>query len=262
MIDNWIDIVILTIFVVSVALGMWRGLFSAILGILSIVVGVYTAIHFSAQFAVSLHPVFGNSPIVPLAANVMLFLIGFMAFSTLSFFVRKFLRKTDVGHFDTLGGGAFGLLRATILSALLVLMFAAVLPKTKVWASSHTVPYIGAVIKIAMKTPPLKSFQPLLSFDDGGRPLIKITSASAKRQQELLDAASKQIQTRDNEIDNVTRTLVEQTAPGQNSEELTKEALKNYETRKKLSPAQELLNWAEGTLCELQENKNCDSERK
>jgi len=278
MVDNWIDIVILTIVTVSIALGMWRGLFSAILGILSIVVGVYTATTFSDSFTVSLYPILGRSAIVPLAANVMLFFIGFILFSTLSFILRKFLRKIDVGNFDMLGGGVFGLFRAVLFSALIVLTLGTIIPKTQAWKSSHAVPYVGTMIKIAMHMPLLNNYQHILTYDTDDRPAIKTADAGkpqlTRQQQKILEEAnqqiqlrnseevSQQIQLRDDEIDDVTQTLIEQTAPGQGKKHITKDALKAYEARKKKSPAQDIFHWVEKLICEMQEKTTCDYKRK
>ena len=264
MTENWIDIAILTIFTLSIILGMWRGLFGTLFGILSIVAGIYAATLFSEQLTVALHPIVGNSPGVPLLAKVILFMLGFLVFGTVGLVMRNVLRKIDVGNVDTFGGAVLGFLRAALFSAFLVLILSTVMSKTNTWKESFTVPHIGTMIKIAMLIPPLNNYQPLLTYDKQHRPAIK-TDEMTKSQwnndrREIAEESRDLIQHRDNLLDDVTTKLIEQTVPEQRQEEMTKEAIKAFEERKKLSPSQKTFNWLDKLLCDMQEKKNCDGE--
>lgn len=107
---NWFDVGVLAVLVFSLVLGLIRGFFTQVAGILGVVISVLVALKFSPAFGdwlVTLLPTVPTTS-VSIGAFVALLLAVLGAWLVLMHFVKKLLLKLDFGTFDRALGGAFG----------------------------------------------------------------------------------------------------------------------------------------------------------
>lgn len=170
---NWIDIVVLSIMALSVVFGLWRGMMSAGFGILAIVVGFFAAKDYAHLLFPVLQDVLDKSPLVRPLSYVGMFIAGLLSVGVIFMLIRTGLKRMDFGGLDAIGGAAFGFLRGFVLSAFLVLVFAAIgISATPSWQTSATVPQIGRAIRLVMSLPFFADYRAWLKFDGQGRPRV------------------------------------------------------------------------------------------
>lgn len=254
---NWIDLVILGIFLSSVLLGAWRGFFAVVFGVLSLLTGFLIAQKYAPALMPPLSSLLGKSALLTPLAYVLTFFIGFSMFSALTFVFRRLLRKINLGGVDAFIGGLFGALRGWLLVVFLTLLLSlANINQTEAWHGAMSVPAVGASLRIAMKLPFLSGYQEWLVYDEKNRPSI---SLEEKRMAERnIDAESSAVRQRDEEIDSITKELVEYSALGPDNT-ASQMAMEQYEKEKTDSPLQMLSGFMEYLSCEIREGENCDN---
>lgn len=254
---NWIDLVILGIFLSSVLLGAWRGFFAVVFGVLSLLTGFLVAQKYALSLVPSLSALLGKSALLTPLAYVLTFFIGFSVFGALTFVFRRLFRKINLGGIDTFIGGLFGALRGWLLVVLLTLLLSlANINQTEAWHRAVSVPAVGASLRVAMKLPFLSDYQEWLIYDEKNRPLISLEEKRIAEQS--MDEEAVIIKQRDKEIDSVTEELVEYSALGPNNT-ASQMAIERYEKEKINSPLQALSGFMEYLDCEIRERKNCDN---
>lgn len=147
----WIDLAIATILVISILLGLWRGVVTEVLSLLSWVAAFLAARLWGSSFAHaltqwSLPP---EDPLLRMAlAFVLVFVFTLVLFALLNKLITQLLRAVGLGSLDRLLGGVFGGARGLIILWLIVLAAGLTeLPQHPTWREARlTAPLETAVI--------------------------------------------------------------------------------------------------------------------
>ncbi len=142
------DITVIAILLLSMGLGLWRGLVYEILSLL----GWPLAFVISKLFAVKVAPLL---PIAPetaraAAAYVVVFIGALIVWSVIVWLLSKLIKAVGLGWLDSGMGGLFGLLRGMLLVLVLVwLAGVTTLPSQPFWREAYS---SAALEKIAQIT--------------------------------------------------------------------------------------------------------------
>lgn len=138
---NGADWVIVAILLVSIIVGLWRGLIREVLSLVVWVAAVAASILFGAQVA----EFFGDWVSVPSVRIALgyatVFLLVFIVFALLSWLVRSLISSGGLSGTDRMLGLGFGLLRGGLLVSVLVLLLGYTpLPRDPWWQQSQLIP--------------------------------------------------------------------------------------------------------------------------
>lgn len=138
---NGADWVIVAILLVSVVVGLWRGLIREVLSLVVWVAAVTAAILFGAQVA-EFYGDWVSVPSVRVALGyATVFLLVFIVFALLAWLVTKLIRNGGLSGTDRVLGLGFGLLRGGLLVAVLVLLLGYTpMPRDPWWQQSQLIP--------------------------------------------------------------------------------------------------------------------------
>ena len=132
-----LDGIMLAVLVVSVGLGLWRGLLLEVAMLVGWVVAYFTAQWFAADLAPHLPVGEPGSGANRAAAFGVLFVVTVIAWALLARGVRMLVHATPLSIIDRVGGGAFGLLRGgVVLVALATVVSLTPAAESLLWQSS------------------------------------------------------------------------------------------------------------------------------
>ena len=144
---NWVDLALLSLLVISVLLGAWRGLVFELMTIAGWLVA-YAASPFVAPFIEGLLPAEKIGPALIHAVGLVLaFILVLLIWGLGAKLIRALIHATPLGVLDRLGGAAFGVLRAALLALLatvIVDMTTAV--RSRPWTESQIAPWLQATL--------------------------------------------------------------------------------------------------------------------
>lgn len=121
---NWFDLVALGVILLSAVMAFARGLIREVFSIVAFIGGALAAIYFADDLAPMIAPVIQLSgTLATLAAGLLIFLVVFIVITVLTSVLAKSVHETvEIGAFDRVGGGVFGVLRGVLVIALFVLL--------------------------------------------------------------------------------------------------------------------------------------------
>jgi membrane protein required for colicin V production len=121
---NWFDLVALGVILLSAVMAFARGLIREVFSIVAFIGGALAAIYFAGDLAPIIAPVIQLSgTLATLAAGLLIFLVVFIVITVLTSVLAKSVHETvEIGAFDRVGGGVFGVLRGVLVIALFVLL--------------------------------------------------------------------------------------------------------------------------------------------
>lgn len=119
-----IDVLMLAAMLVSISIGMWRGVVFEVLSLLGWVVAWFVALWFAADVGTVLPVGTPGSSINHVAAFGLCFVVTVIVWSLLSKLARMMLHATPLSLPDRVLGGAFGVLRGAALLFLLAIAIA------------------------------------------------------------------------------------------------------------------------------------------
>jgi membrane protein required for colicin V production len=142
---SWLDWALAGVVVLSMAVGVWRGLVREIIGLAGWVVAFLAANLFAGPLSVHVPDAVRTPELRVLAAFLAVFIGALVLATLMSFLLSKLVKAVGLGGLDRSLGAVFGAARALIL----VLAFALVagltsLPRHPVWTSSASGPWLGA----------------------------------------------------------------------------------------------------------------------
>ena len=141
---NWLDIVLIVIFAVSVVSGVAKGFARQVIGLAAAVAGFLCGLWFYGSAGSFLLPYVSHKGI----ANFLGFVLIFVAFLILGALVGKLLsvllKWVGLSWLDRLLGGVFGLVRGLIIAIALVLALLAFWPPPppRALVGSRVAPYV------------------------------------------------------------------------------------------------------------------------
>ncbi len=140
---SWVDMSMVAVLVLSVVIGLFRGLVFEVLSLAGWVVAYFVAQAYSGVVAAYL-PRLGHSA----AAFVITFFVVLVIWSLLARTVRMFIQATPLSAIDRILGGAFGALRGVLL-LLVVTTIVLVTPAhaSPIWRQSHGAQILGEWVR-------------------------------------------------------------------------------------------------------------------
>ncbi len=118
---NLVDIAILVIIVVSLLMGLFRGLVREVLSLFSWAGALYIAYVFCLDGAVYLESYIDQPPFRIVLTFVGLFIVSLIVFSIISYILYKMFALAGVSGVDRSLGTVFGLARGVVIVAALIL---------------------------------------------------------------------------------------------------------------------------------------------
>ncbi|MGO4883401.1 MAG: CvpA family protein [Bryobacteraceae bacterium] len=141
---NWIDWTLAVLMIFSVISGLKLGFARTAIGLLSAILALVLGLHYYSAVAVSLRPYISHST----TADVVGFMIIFCGITMLGEIVggmiARFIRSVDLVWLDRALGGAFGVVRGFLFSAIAIWVLMALMPVSPnlVLSQSRLAPYV------------------------------------------------------------------------------------------------------------------------
>ncbi|RLA20152.1 MAG: CvpA family protein [Gammaproteobacteria bacterium] len=136
----WIDFAILGLIAISAIIGLFRGFVREAFSLLTWIVAVGVALHFSRDFTVYFDS-FISLPSARVAASfVVLFLVTLILGGFISYLIAELVDKTGLTGTDRLLGLLFGIARGMVVIAVLVVLAGLTpLPEDPWWKESSLI---------------------------------------------------------------------------------------------------------------------------
>jgi len=158
---SWVDLALAALLLISIGLGLWRGLVFEVMSLAGWVVAYFAA----SPLATVIEPMLPEGQFGPAAVHVIALALAFFAvlivWSLASRLVKALIHATPLSVVDRLGGAGFGALRGVFIALLLVLVIgASPLAQSATWQASRAAPVLAGVLHDAAPLLP----QPLAHF--------------------------------------------------------------------------------------------------
>jgi len=146
---GWVDLSLFGMIVVSVLVGLWRGLVFEVLAVLGWIVAYFAAQWFAPELAPHLSIGAVNSALNQVAAFAVVFVMTVVVWSIATRLVSMLVRAAPViSTADRLMGAAFGLLRAMVLLlAISTVIDLTPLVRTNAWQQSRVAVWSNEVFQ-------------------------------------------------------------------------------------------------------------------
>ncbi len=117
-----IDIVLIVFVVISILIGIYRGLVKEILSLGAWALAALAAYRFGVQASAYVKPYIAEPNLALIVAYVAVFLIALIALSIISFMISKLFSASGMSGIDRSLGSVFGALRAAVIIGILILV--------------------------------------------------------------------------------------------------------------------------------------------
>jgi membrane protein required for colicin V production len=147
---SWVDLALAALLLLSIGIGLWRGLVFEVMSLAGWVVAYFAASPLSPVVA-SLLPEGKFGPAVLHVVSLALaFFFVLIVWSLVTRLVKTLIHATPLSVVDRLGGAGFGALRGVFIALLLVLVIgASPLAETSTWQASRAAPVLAGVLREA-----------------------------------------------------------------------------------------------------------------
>lgn len=147
---SWVDLAFAAVLLISIGIGLWRGLIFEVMSLAGWVVAYFAASPL-APVVEDLLPASMTSKFGPAALHVVALAIAFffvlIVWSLASRLVKTLIHATPLSIVDRLGGAGFGALRGVFIALLLVLVIgASPLAESSTWRASRAAPVLSDVL--------------------------------------------------------------------------------------------------------------------
>jgi len=152
---NGFDIALLVFGAVALLLGLLNGLVRILIGLVALLAAFVVAAQYHDALAAKM-PSFGAGPETRgFLAYVVIFFGIMLVAGLVAWLVRRLVQAVKLGWVDRLGGGALGLLGATLFAAFVVVPIVAYEPTGRaLLADSRLAPYVAVVADMALRLAP------------------------------------------------------------------------------------------------------------
>lgn len=142
----WVDYGILAIVLISAFVSLLRGFVKEALSLTGWVVAFWLSLTFAGNLAGLLESSIRAPSLRLIVAFAILFVLTLMVTATINYFAARLVKVTGLTGTDRVLGVFFGMLRGTVLVAVLVLMAGLTsLPKDPWWTDSALLPQFQTV---------------------------------------------------------------------------------------------------------------------
>jgi membrane protein required for colicin V production len=151
---NFIDLLFIAIFFFSILFGLIRGLLRELLAVCVLVGALVIAFIYYPDIGLLLSGVIKKRELADLAGFLALLLLVGVAGSLVSRLIGKLLAGGPLKALDRLLGGVFGVLRAALLSAIVIYGFIAFPLNDELLKESRLAPYLINAMKLGIEALP------------------------------------------------------------------------------------------------------------
>jgi membrane protein required for colicin V production len=130
---NWFDYLLLVVLVFSVIAGLMRGLLREAIGLITWVVAIWIAFHYSSQLEPYLGGLLSNDALRPWIARSLIFVLVLLIGTTLAAVISHFVRVSMFAGMDRLWGALFGVVRGTVVVGAIVILCHGTHLQTESW---------------------------------------------------------------------------------------------------------------------------------
>lgn len=147
---SWVDLALGALLLISIGIGLWRGLVFEVMSLAGWVVAYFAASPL-APVVEGLLPASTTAKFGPAVLHVVTLAIAFfvvlIVWSLASRLVKTLIHATPLSVVDRLGGAGFGALRGVFIALLLVLVIgASPLAESSTWQASRAAPVLASVL--------------------------------------------------------------------------------------------------------------------
>jgi membrane protein required for colicin V production len=144
---NWLDYVVLAVFVFSIAWGVWRGLVREVMSLVGWVLAFLAANLFAAPLGDQLPASISRPEYRTLFAFVVIFFLAVVVTALAAIWLHKVMHAVGLGSVDRVFGALFGLLRALIIVLVVAIIagFTGV-PRSAAWKDSLSGSQLAAAV--------------------------------------------------------------------------------------------------------------------
>lgn len=148
---SWVDLALAALLLLSIAIGLWRGLVFEVMSLAGWVIAYFAASPL-APLVLDLLPdsmtgQFGPAVLHAISLGTAFFFV-LIVWSLATRLVKALIHATPLSVVDRLGGAGFGALRGVFIALLLVLVIgASPLAESQTWRASLAVPRLAGVLR-------------------------------------------------------------------------------------------------------------------
>jgi len=138
---NEVDAIILVIIGLSCLFGIWRGLVKEVLSLMTWIAALTLARLYSGVFADFMVNLITNESARYVTAFAIVFVLVMMIGTLINHLISKLLTITGLKLVDRLLGGAFGVVRGSVIVVVILFITGAFVNKMPQWQESQLIPY-------------------------------------------------------------------------------------------------------------------------
>jgi len=138
---NEVDAIILVIIGLSCLFGIWRGLVKEVLSLVTWIAALTLARLYSGVFADFMVNLITNESARYVTAFAIVFVLVMMIGTLINHLISKLLTITGLKLVDRLLGGAFGVVRGSVIVVVILFITGAFVNKMPQWQESQLIPY-------------------------------------------------------------------------------------------------------------------------
>nr|WP_255763483.1 CvpA family protein [Pelomonas sp. P7] len=144
---SWVDLALAVLLLISVGIGLWRGLVFEVMSLAGWVVAYFAAPPLAPVVEGMLPEGKFGPAVVHIVALALAFVAVLIVWSLASRLVKALIHATPLSPLDRLGGAGFGALRGIFIALLLVLVIgASPLAESAPWRASRAAPVLASVL--------------------------------------------------------------------------------------------------------------------
>jgi len=145
---SWVDLALAALLLMSIGIGLWRGLVFEVMSLAGWVVAYFAA----APLAPVVEPLLPEGKFGPAVVHMVSLALAFVfvliVWSLATRLVKTLIHATPLSVVDRLGGAGFGALRGVIVALLLVLVIgASPIAQSATWQASRAAPVLCGVLR-------------------------------------------------------------------------------------------------------------------
>ncbi len=147
---SWVDLALAALLLLSIGIGLWRGLVFEVMSLAGWVVAYFAASPLAPVIADLLPEGKFGPAVVHVVSLALAFFFVLIVWSLATRLVKTLIHATPLSVVDRLGGAGFGALRGVFISLLLVLVIgASPLAESTTWQASRAAPVLAGVLRDA-----------------------------------------------------------------------------------------------------------------
>lgn len=147
---SWVDLALAALLLLSMGIGLWRGLVFEVMSLAGWVVAYFAASPLSPVVEGFLPEGRFGPAVVHVVSLALAFVFVLIVWSLATRLVKTLIHATPLSVVDRLGGAGFGALRGVFIALLLVLVIgASPLAESSTWQASRAAPVLAGVLRDA-----------------------------------------------------------------------------------------------------------------